>query len=27
MIDEQKAWFAAHPPQKDTPASGESHPR
>ena len=27
MIEEQKAWFAAHPPQKEEPTQGESHPR
>ncbi|MBS1798764.1 MAG: hypothetical protein JSS95_02965 [Acidobacteria bacterium] len=27
MIPEQKAWFAAHPPQKEDPLQGESHPR
>lgn len=27
MIDEQKAWFAAHPPQKEDPSRVESHPR
>jgi len=28
MLEEQKAWFAAHPPQKDEqPSRVESHPR
>jgi hypothetical protein len=27
MIDEQKTWFAAHPPQKEEPTQGETHPR
>ena len=27
MIDEQKAWFAEHPPQKEEPTQGETHPR
>jgi hypothetical protein len=27
MIDEQKAWFAAHPPPKDAPVNGDIAPR
>ena len=27
MIDEQKTWFAAHPPQKETPANADAAPR
>jgi hypothetical protein len=27
MIDEQKTWFAAHPPVKEEPTQGETHPR
>ena len=27
MIDEQKAWFAAHPPPKDTPVNSDNAPR
>jgi hypothetical protein len=27
MIDEQKTWFAAHPPQKENPANADAAPR
>lgn len=27
MIDEQKTWFAAHPPQKEDPANADAAPR
>ena len=27
MIEEQKAWFAAHPPAKDVPANSDNAPR
>jgi hypothetical protein len=27
MIDEQKTWFAAHPPPKETPANSDNAPR
>lgn len=27
MLDEQKKWFAAHPPQKEEPTQMENHPR
>jgi hypothetical protein len=27
MIEEQKTWFAAHPPEKEEPSRVESHPR
>ncbi|WP_260705808.1 hypothetical protein [Edaphobacter flagellatus] len=27
MLDEQKKWFADHPPQKEEPAQMENHPR
>jgi hypothetical protein len=27
MIEEQKAWFAAHPPQKEDTFTEQSHPR
>lgn len=27
MVDEQKTWFAAHPPQKEDPANADVRPR
>lgn len=27
MIEEQKTWFAAHPPQKENPANADNAPR